>query len=117
MLHNLQKFVWPSYAAEVVVAPAFIHIPLVQSNLRREIAVSAQNCWLKGNGAYTGEVRSVLAEFPYHSSAMRLLCSSVQYSLLVVFSNEQLGIVAFIVRLLQLAAPTEAAVLGYCARS
>lgn len=43
--------------AEVVVAPAFVHIPLVQSNLRREIAVSAQNCWIKGNGAYTGEVR------------------------------------------------------------
>ena len=45
--------------AEVVVAPAFVHIPLVQSNLRREIAVSAQNCWIKGNGAYTGEVRWV----------------------------------------------------------
>ncbi len=43
--------------AEVVVAPVFTHIPLVQQKLNSKIAVSAQNCWVKGNGAYTGEVR------------------------------------------------------------
>ena len=48
---------------------------------------------------------------------MRLLCSSVQYSLLVVLCNEQLGIVAFIGSPLQLAGPNEASVLGYCATS
>ena len=45
------------YPAEVVVAPVFTHIPLVQQKLNSKITVAAQNCWVKGNGAYTGEVR------------------------------------------------------------
>lgn len=49
--------------AEVVVAPVFTHIPLVQQKLNSKIAVSAQNCWVKGNGAYTGEVSAdILAD-------------------------------------------------------
>ncbi|KAL3147535.1 hypothetical protein ABBQ38_014589 [Trebouxia sp. C0009 RCD-2024] len=50
------------FFVEVVVAPAFVHIPLVQSKLRKEIAVSAQNCWVKGNGAYTGEISADMLE-------------------------------------------------------
>ena len=46
-------------SAEVVVAPTAVHIPLVQAKLRKDFAVAAQNCWVKGSGAYTGELRSV----------------------------------------------------------
>jgi triosephosphate isomerase len=41
---------------DVLVAPTFVHIPRTQSALRKDFVVSAQNCWIKGNGAYTGEV-------------------------------------------------------------
>lgn len=41
---------------EVVVAPMSVHIPLVQSILRPEIKISAQNASITGPGAYTGEV-------------------------------------------------------------
>lgn len=43
--------------AEVVVAPTAVHIPLVQSSLRKDFAIAAQNAWVKGSGAYTGELR------------------------------------------------------------
>ena len=42
--------------AEVVVAPAFVHIPQTLAALRKDFFVSAQDCWTKGNGAYTGEI-------------------------------------------------------------
>ena len=45
--------------AEVVVAPTAVHIPLVQVKLRKDFAIAAQNCWVKGSGAYTGELRWV----------------------------------------------------------
>ncbi|CAM8962235.1 unnamed protein product [Rhodiola kirilowii] len=41
---------------EVVVSPPYVFIPLVKSELRPEIQVAAQNCWVKKGGAYTGEV-------------------------------------------------------------
>ncbi|CAL8471024.1 g10566 [Coccomyxa elongata] len=41
---------------EVVVAPTAVHIPLVQSSLRKDFAIAAQNAWVKGSGAYTGEL-------------------------------------------------------------
>lgn len=47
-----------SFPAEVVVAPTFVHIPSVKSALTQPISVAAQNCWVKGSGAYTGEIRS-----------------------------------------------------------
>ena len=45
--------------AEVVVAPTFVHIPYTLANLRKDFAVSAQNSWVKGSGAFTGEIRWV----------------------------------------------------------
>jgi len=42
--------------AEVVVAPVFVHIPMVQGTLKKEISVSAQNCSFTGMGAYTGDI-------------------------------------------------------------
>ncbi|CAM8962051.1 hypothetical protein QQ045_004413 [Rhodiola kirilowii] len=41
---------------EVVVSPPYVFLPLVKSELRPEIQVAAQNCWVKKGGAYTGEV-------------------------------------------------------------
>jgi len=41
---------------EVVVAPIFLHLPLVLTKLKRAIAVAAQNANYTGQGAYTGEV-------------------------------------------------------------
>lgn len=38
------------------MAPAFVHIPATQASLRPDFSVSAQNCWVKGGGAFTGEV-------------------------------------------------------------
>lgn len=46
----------PRIVPEVVVAPASIHIPLVQSKVRKEFSVAAQNSWVRGSGAYTGEL-------------------------------------------------------------
>jgi hypothetical protein len=47
----------PSAAAEVVVAPAAVHIPQVLASLRKDFSVAAQNCWVKKGGAFTGELR------------------------------------------------------------
>ncbi|KAL0918087.1 hypothetical protein M5K25_010076 [Dendrobium thyrsiflorum] len=41
---------------DVVVSPPFVFLPLVQSLLRSDFHVAAQNCWVKKGGAYTGEV-------------------------------------------------------------
>lgn len=41
---------------EVVVAPSFIHLGAAQQALAgSQVQLSAQNCSLYGNGAYTGE--------------------------------------------------------------
>ena len=42
---------------EVVVSPTFVHLPHVIDNLRKPYEIAAQNCWVNGCGAYTGEVR------------------------------------------------------------
>lgn len=38
-----------------------LHIPYVQEKLRKDFKVAAQNAWVKGSGAYTGEIRCVLS--------------------------------------------------------
>lgn len=44
--------------AEVVIAPTSLHIARAQQKLQNKgIEISAQNAWVKGNGAYTGEIR------------------------------------------------------------
>uniref|UniRef100_A0A7S0VJ32 Triosephosphate isomerase n=1 Tax=Hemiselmis tepida TaxID=464990 RepID=A0A7S0VJ32_9CRYP len=40
---------------DVIVAPIALHIPTVVAGIKKDIAVSAQNCNFKGNGAFTGE--------------------------------------------------------------
>jgi hypothetical protein len=43
--------------ADTIVAPPFVFIPLVKSLLRSDFQIGAQNCWVKGGGAFTGEIR------------------------------------------------------------
>ena len=40
---------------EVVICPAQVHLQGVTSSIRGDISVGAQDCWMQGNGAYTGE--------------------------------------------------------------
>ena len=61
-LHQIQaEWIRPNrfVRAEVVVAPVALHIPYVQEKLRKDFKVAAQNAWVKGSGAYTGEIRCV----------------------------------------------------------
>ncbi|RWW51585.1 hypothetical protein BHE74_00042049, partial [Ensete ventricosum] len=41
---------------EVVVSPPFVFLSLVKSLLRSDFQVTAQNCWVRKGGAFTGEV-------------------------------------------------------------
>lgn len=45
------------------MSPSFVFLPLVKSSLRPDFHVSAQNCWVKKGGAYTGEVRYGIVSF------------------------------------------------------
>jgi triosephosphate isomerase (TIM) len=60
MLYDVLISLQSLLAAEVVVSPPYVFLPVVKSQLRPEIQVAAQNCWVKKGGAFTGEVRSVL---------------------------------------------------------
>lgn len=41
---------------EIIVAPTFIHLQMVKDTLKAPYQVSAQNAWVKGTGAFTGEI-------------------------------------------------------------
>jgi hypothetical protein len=55
-LLHLRYICLPCRWADVVIAPASLHISVVLQGLRKDWAVCAQNCWT-GQGAYTGEKR------------------------------------------------------------
>merc|ERR1712176_1069113 len=40
---------------EVVICPSQVHLGLVNSGIRHDVKVGAQDVWMKGNGAFTGE--------------------------------------------------------------
>nr|AAF34328.1 triosephosphate isomerase/glyceraldehyde-3-phosphate dehydrogenase precursor [Trieres chinensis] len=40
---------------EVVVCPSQVYVQGVSEKLRKDIGVGAQDCWVQGNGAFTGE--------------------------------------------------------------
>lgn len=44
-----------SQDTEVVVCPSQLHLQGVKETLRTDISVGGQDCWAKGNGAFTGE--------------------------------------------------------------
>lgn len=39
------------------MAPPFLYLPTLKEKLRSDFAVSAQDVWVKGDGAFTGEIR------------------------------------------------------------
>eukprot|EP00208_Stichococcus_sp_RCC1054_P006210 CAMPEP_0206138860 /NCGR_PEP_ID=MMETSP1473-20131121/3732_1 /ASSEMBLY_ACC=CAM_ASM_001109 /TAXON_ID=1461547 /ORGANISM="Stichococcus sp, Strain RCC1054" /LENGTH=256 /DNA_ID=CAMNT_0053532389 /DNA_START=203 /DNA_END=973 /DNA_ORIENTATION=- len=41
---------------EIVVAPTYIHLQMVKDTLNPPYQIAAQNSWVKGVGAYTGEI-------------------------------------------------------------
>lgn len=43
-------------AAEVVIFPTALHLPLVGELLREDFDFGAQNCWTAEKGAFTGEI-------------------------------------------------------------
>ena len=59
--NTLQKMVFNTNKVEVVVAPNFLHLAGAQAALQgSKVQLSAQNCSLYGNGAYTGETSSAM---------------------------------------------------------
>ena len=44
-----------SQDTEVVVCPSQVHLQSVRSNIRSDVSVGAQDVWVQGNGAFTGE--------------------------------------------------------------
>ncbi|XP_078435445.1 triosephosphate isomerase [Wolffia australiana] len=71
---------------EVVVSPPFVFLPLVKSLLRSDFHVSAQNCWVRKGGAYTGEVSAEMLtnlDIPWvilgHSERRALLAESNEF--------------------------------------
>lgn len=43
----------------MVIAPPAIYLLALQEILRKDVKVSAQNCYFKPSGAFTGEIRCV----------------------------------------------------------
>ena len=55
-------------SCDVVVCPPFLYAGWVKENIKPEIAVGVQNCYLKTSGAFTGEVAAEMiqdAGIPY----------------------------------------------------
>jgi triosephosphate isomerase len=44
------------FCLDVVVSPTFLHLDYVKNHVAQPVLVSAQNCSLTGNGAFTGEI-------------------------------------------------------------
>lgn len=55
LLDVLEESIPSSSGVDVLIAPAFVHLPLVVQKAGK-CMVAAQNCGAFGNGAYTGEV-------------------------------------------------------------
>lgn len=49
------------------MAPVALHIPYVQEKLRKDFKIAAQNAWVKGSGAYTGEIRYATPRLAKHA--------------------------------------------------
>lgn len=54
LVSDLNAGTFPS-EVEVVCAPTFVHLPMVQGSLDSRFQISAQNCWTEP-GAFTGEI-------------------------------------------------------------
>jgi triosephosphate isomerase len=60
LIEKFNKAALDPRAVDVVIAPAAIHVDLVQRALKKEFAVSAQNCSQFANGAFTGEISAAM---------------------------------------------------------
>ncbi|KAF2590912.1 hypothetical protein F2Q70_00040918 [Brassica cretica] len=64
------------------LSPPYVFLPLVKSTLRSDFYVSAQNCWVKKGGAFTGEML-VNLDIPWvilgHSERRALLNESNEF--------------------------------------
>ncbi|GAB2288744.1 hypothetical protein Dimus_023059 [Dionaea muscipula] len=78
----------PSDVVEVVVSPPYVFLPLVKTILRPDIHVSAQNCWVKKGGAYTGEVS---AEMLVNLDVPWVILGHSERRLILNESNEFVG--------------------------
>ena len=84
------------------MAPAAVHIPTVRAALRKDFAVAAQNCWVKGGGAFTGELRCLpggclqinlrLCQLP----CAKTLLSQLMFDVSMVNSSCLLGVAALL---------------------
>lgn len=65
---------------DVVVAPPFIFLDWVRAHINDQYHVAAQNCWVKSDGAFTGEISAEMlkdAQVPWvitGHSERRSLC-------------------------------------------
>ncbi|KAG7095245.1 hypothetical protein E1B28_006019 [Marasmius oreades] len=73
-------------STEVVIAPPHLYLFAILESIRKDIKVSAQNCYCKDAGAFTGEVsprQLADAEIPYvilgHSERRTLLHESSEF--------------------------------------
>lgn len=57
---------------EIVIAPPSIYLIALQQVLRKDVKVSAQNCYCKLAGAFTGEIRYVYFLEVYNTAATHL---------------------------------------------
>nr|P48497.1 RecName: Full=Triosephosphate isomerase, cytosolic; Short=TIM; Short=Triose-phosphate isomerase [Stellaria longipes]AAB30759.1 triose phosphate isomerase [Stellaria longipes] len=94
----------------VVVSPPYVFLPDENAELKHEIQVAAQNCWVKKGGAFTGEVSAqMLANLGItwvilgHSERRTLLGESNEFvgKKAAYAQSEGLGVIACIGELLE----------------
>ncbi|XP_077232719.1 triosephosphate isomerase [Tasmannia lanceolata] len=73
---------------EVVVSPPFVFLPLVKSLLRSDFHVSAQNCWVRKGGAFTGEIS---AEMLVNLGIPWVILGHSERRLILIEANEFVG--------------------------
>lgn len=64
----------PWIVADVVVAPPFVYIDQVKNSLTDRIEIAAQNSWIGKGGAFTGEIRCVVAALEFLSNPLTAWC-------------------------------------------
>ena len=75
---------------EVILAPPSLYLILLLETLRKDIKVSAQNCYNKNSGVYTGEIRLVYPviaqafslKYIYYFSPTQLINAKIPYVIL-----------------------------------
>jgi triosephosphate isomerase len=75
--------------ADVIVAPPFIYIDYVRANIKSPFQVSAQNCWMKPDGAFTGEIS---AEMIKDAGVPWVITGHSERRLLLGESNRTVGL-------------------------